>query len=264
MLLRNPFGKALRDGRRGLFGWALAIGAIAVMYTAFFPSMSNPAMTAALKNYPDSIKKVFAMQDLTSPQGYLGTYIFGLLVPVLLAVFGIVAGSRAIAGDEESGTLDLVLAHPVSRPRLLLSRLAALVVQVLVICALVYLLLLALAAPTKTTVGAGYLAAAVAQLALFGICFAALTLGIGAATGRRSAAIATGTGVAVVGYFANNLAPQVHGLEWARYVSPFYYLGANHPLVNGLSPAYCAALFSAAVVLGAAGLALFRRRDIAV
>jgi ABC-2 type transport system permease protein len=264
MLLRNPFGKALRDGRRGFFGWALAIGAIAVMYTAFYPSVSNPAMTAALKNYPEAVKKAFGMQDLTTPQGFLGTYIFGLLVPVLLAVFGIVSGSRAIAGDEESGTLDLVLAHPVSRPRLLLSRLAALVVQVLAVCALVYVLLLALAAPTKTTVGAGFLAAAVVQLALFGIFFAAMTLSVGAATGRRSAAIAAGTGVAVVGYFANNLAPQVHGLEWARYVSPFYYLGANQPLYHGVSLGYSVALLGAAAVLAGTGLALFRTRDIAV
>jgi ABC-2 type transport system permease protein len=264
MLLRDPFGKALRDGRRGLSGWAVAIGAVAVMYSAFYPSISNPAMAAALKNYPDALKKTFGMQDLTTPQGYLGTYIFGLLVPVLLAVFGIVAGSRAVAGDEESGTLDLVLAHPVSRPRLLLSRLAALVVQVLVVCALVYVLLLVLAAPTKTTVGAGYLGAAVTQLAFFGICFVALTLAVGAATGRRSAAIAAGTGVAVVGYFANNLAPQVRGLEWARYVSPFYYLTGNQPLYHGLSLGYCAVLLGAAAVLAAAGLALFRTRDVAV
>ena len=264
MLLRDPFGKALRDGRRGLFGWALAIGGIAAMYTSFFPSISNPSMAAAIRNYPEALKKTFAIQDLSTPQGYLGSYVFGLLVPVLLAVFMIVNGAKAVAGDEESGTLDLVLAHPVSRPRLLLSRFAALVTQVLAVCAVVYLALLALAGPTKTAVGAGHLAAATAQLALFGICFGALTLGVGAATGRRAAAISVGTGVAVLGYFANNLAPQVRGLEWARYLSPFYYLSGNHPLANGLSLAYCAVLIGAAAVLAAGGLAAFRARDLAV
>jgi ABC-2 type transport system permease protein len=264
-MLANPYLKALRDGRRGLFGWALTIGGIAALYTMFFPSVSNPAMAAALKNYPDAMKKALNMEDLTSPQGYLGSYVFGLLVPILLAVFGIIMGSRAVAGDEESGTLDVVLAHPVGRPRLLLDRFAALVTQVVAICVAVYVLLLAISGPAKiSAVGPGYLAAATFQLALFGTCVAALTLAVGAATGRRAAAIAAGTAVAVLGYFANNLAPQVHGLEWVRYLSPFFYFSGNKPLVNGVDLGHAGVLAAVAVLLVAAGLALFRRRDLAV
>jgi ABC-2 type transport system permease protein len=264
-MLANPYLKALRDARRSLLGWALTIGGIAVLYTMFYPSVNNPSMAAALKNYPEAMKKAFNIEDLTSPQGYLGSYVFGLLVPILLAVFMIVMGSRAIAGDEESGTLDLVLAHPVSRPRLLLDRFAALVTQVLVVCAVVYLLLLAISGPAKiSSVGPGYLAAATVQLALFGICVGALTLSVGAATGKRAAAIGAGVAVAVLGYFANNLAPQVKGLEWVRYLSPFFYFSGNKPLVNGVDLGYAGVLLGAAVVFVAAGLALFRRRDLAV
>jgi ABC-2 type transport system permease protein len=264
-MLANPFTKALWDARRGLLGWAVAIGGVAMLYTAFFPSVSNPSMAAALRNYPEALKKAFNLEDIVSPAGYLGSYVYGLLVPVLLAVFMIVAGSRAIAGDEEAGMLDLVLAHPVSRPRLLLARLAALVTQVLLVCAVVFLLLLAISGPTKVSpVGAGHLAAATVQLALFGILFAALTLAVGAATGRRSAAIGVGTVVAVLGYFANNLAPQVPALAWTRRLSPFsYYLGGK-PLVNGLDLADCAVLLAVAVGFAALGLAAFRRRDLAV
>jgi ABC-2 type transport system permease protein len=129
----------------------------------------------------------------------------------------------------------------------------------------VYLVLLAMSGPAKTSaVGPGYLAAATVQLALFGICVAALTLGVGAATGRRAIAIGAGTAAAVLGYFGNNLAPQVHGLEWVRYLSPFFYYSGNKPLVNGVDPGYSAVLLGAAVLLVAAGLALFRRRDLAV
>jgi ABC-2 type transport system permease protein len=264
-MLRNPFTKALWDARRSLIGWAIAIGGVALLYTSYYPSVSQPSMVEALKSYPEGLKKAFNMQDVSSPAGYLGSSVYGLLVPVLLAVFLIVAGSRAVAGDEESGTLDLVLAHPVSRPRLLLSRLAALVTEVLVIAALVYLLILAVAGPAKvSSIGLGRLAAASAQLAAFGICVGALTLGVGAATGRRAAAVGAGTVVAVLGYFANNLAPSVHGLAWAQRLSPFYYYLHGQPLVNGLQPVDCLILLGAATVFTAAGLAAFRRRDIAV
>jgi beta-exotoxin I transport system permease protein len=264
-MLRNPFTKALWDSRRAILGWGLGIGWVAVMYTAFYPSISKPAFANAMQNYPDALKKAFNLEDMTSPAGYLGSYVFGLLVPVLLAVFMIIFGSRAIAGDEEAGTLDLILAHPVSRPRLLLSRLAGLVTAVLVVSAVVFLLLFAVAGPTKTSsVGVPHLAAMTVQLALFGILFGALALAVGAATGRRAAAIGAAVVVLVFGYFGNNLAPQVHGLGWAQRLSPFYWYLDGKPLVNGLDLAGCALLLGVAVVLVAVGLVRFRQRDLAV
>ena len=45
------------------------------------------------------------------------------MVPLLLLVAAIGAGARAIAGEEERGTLDLLLSTPVSRRRLALEKL---------------------------------------------------------------------------------------------------------------------------------------------
>ena len=264
-MLRDPFTKALWDYRRAILGWGLGIGLVAVMYTSFYPSISKPAFANALQNYPEALKKALGMQDIVSPAGYLGSYVFGLLVPVLMAVFMIIFGSRAVAGDEEAGTLDLILAHPLSRPRLLLSRLAGLVTAVLFVSAVVFLLLLAIAGPTRTSsVGAGHLAAMTVQLALFGVLFGALSLAVGAATGRRAVAIGAAVVVLVFGYFGNNLAPQVHGLGWAQRLSPFYWYLSGKPLVNGLDLAGCAIMLGVAVVCAAAGLVRFRQRDTAV
>jgi ABC-2 type transport system permease protein len=265
MLLRNPYLKALRDGRRGLIGWAVAIGAVALLYSVYYPAVSQPAMANAIKAYPETLKNAFGMQDLATPAGYLESTIFGLLVPVLVAVYTIVTGSRTVAGDEESGVLDLVLAHPVGRTRLLLARLGALWTGVVVISAVVLVLVYAVSGPAKlSSIGFGHLAAAAVQLALFGTCIGTLTLGVGAATGRRSSAIATGTVVAVLGYFANNLGPQVHALAWTQRLSPFYYDLAGKPLVNGLQVADGAVLLGAALVFAVLAAVAFDRRDIAV
>jgi ABC-2 type transport system permease protein len=124
---------------------------------------------------------------------------------------------------------------------------------------------LAISGPAKLgAVGPARLAAATLQLALLAICFGALTMAVGAATGRRSAAIGTGAVVAVLAYFGNNLAPQVSGLHWVQRLSPFYYSSGHLPLVHGLNLGDCAVLLGIAVVLSAAGLAAFTRRDIAV
>jgi ABC-2 type transport system permease protein len=265
MLLANPFTKALRDGRRAVLGWAIGVGAVALMYAAFYPSISKPDVAQALENYPDSVKRAFNLNDITSPAGYLGSYVFGLLVPVLLVVFTVITGSRVVAGDEEAGVLDLVLAHPVSRTRLVLSRFGALAVQVALICAAAYLLLLAISEPAKlSSVGAGHLAAATAQLVLFGLFFASLATAVGAATGRRMVAVAVTVVVAVAGYFGNNLAPQVAGLHWAQKVSPFHWYLAGEPLRHGLQLGWCALLLGITAVLTMAAAAAFNRRDVAV
>ena len=59
--------------------------------------------------------------DYVSGAGYLGSELFSFMVPLLLLVAAIGAGARAIAGEEERGTLDLLLANPLSRA-LLVSR----------------------------------------------------------------------------------------------------------------------------------------------
>ena len=46
---------------------------------------------------------------MTTPAGYLQSVVFGVLVTVLVVLYVVIAGVRAIAGDEESGMLALLL-----------------------------------------------------------------------------------------------------------------------------------------------------------
>lgn len=46
---------------------------------------------------------------LTSAAGYLHARLFSTILPVVLLVFGIGLGTRALAGAEEDGTLELTL-----------------------------------------------------------------------------------------------------------------------------------------------------------
>lgn len=260
----DPFTKALWDARRSVLGWAVAIGGVTVLYAAFYPQISTPSFAEAMKSYPEGLKRAFNIQDITTASGYLGSYVFGLLTPVLLAIFMVIMGSRAVAGDEEAGFLDLPLAHPVGRLRLALSRLAALCVIVLGVCAVVCLALLAIAKPAKIdSVGAGHLLAASTHLAAFGIFFGALAVAVGAATGRRGAAVGVGTAIAVLGYFANNLATQVPALSWAQRLSPFYWYARGTPLVHGFRSGDVLLLLGTAAVFTTLGLLRFCHRDLA-
>jgi ABC-2 type transport system permease protein len=189
VLLRNPFTKFLWDARRSLPGWTVAIVAVALMYAAFWPTMNSPEMASALKAYPPEVLDALNAGDLTTPQGYLGGAVYGLLVPLLVAVFMITMGARSVAGDEEAGTLDLVLAHPVSRRGLALQRLAGMLTSMAATAVVVFAVMVALRTPFELDGVAlrGFVAINL-QLALFGMLFGALAFAIGAAIGTRTAA----------------------------------------------------------------------------
>ncbi|MFY1687079.1 ABC transporter permease subunit [Plantactinospora sp. WMMB782] len=265
MLARNPFGKALVDARRPLLGWTVAIVAVAAMYAAFWPTMQAPQMQEALAAYPEGLLEAFNYSDLTSAAGYLGSAVYGLLVPLLVTVFAIATGTRTVAGDEEAGTLDLVLAHPVGRVRLALHRFAALLVGLAVIAVLLWLAMLALSGPAEFDgVGAGDLAAVNLQLALLGTTFGALAYAVGAATGRRAVALGVSAGVAVLAYLANSVLPQVEGWQWGAELSPFHWYLGGQPLVHGVQAGGALLLLGTSAVLVILGTWAFSRRDVAV
>ncbi|HWD45029.1 MAG TPA: ABC transporter permease subunit [Actinomycetota bacterium] len=264
-MLRNVFTKTLWDARRSLLGWALAISAVAAMYAAFWPTVNTPEMQQALGNYPEGVLEALNYDDLTSPAGYLASSVYGLLIPLLVAVFAIGYGTRAVADDEEAGTLDLLLAHPVSRTRLALQRFAALAAALVLVGAVLWLAMLAIAGPAELAgVSAAEFAAATAQLVLFGACLGALALAIGAATGRKALALGGSAGVAVLAYLANGVFPQLEGLEWTREVSPWHWYLGGEPLKNGLQAGDALLLLAVTAVLVAVGTWRFNRRDVAV
>ena len=263
MLLRNVFTKGIWDARRSLPGWTAAITAVALMYAAFWPTMRSPQMAEAMAAYPQDVLDAFNYTDLTSPAGYLGGAVYGLLVPLLVAVFMIAAGARSVAGDENAGTLDLVLAHPVSRPRLALQRLAGALTGMALVAVVLAVALTALRIPFELgDVPLRGLLAINVQLALFGAMFGTLAFAVGAASGSRSLALGASAGLAVVSYLANSVFPQVSALGWTRTISPFHWYLGGSPLTEGLQWPGIAALLLTTAALAALGTYLFTRRDL--
>jgi ABC-2 type transport system permease protein len=169
-----------------------------------------------------------------------------------------------VAGDEEAGTLDLVLAHPVGRVKLALQRFAAVAVELGLACLVLFAAMVAMTGPFGFDgISAAEFAATHLQLALFGLCFGALAFAIGAATGSRTLALWGSAAVALLAYVAKALLPQVPGLGWARDLSPFQWFIGGDPLTNGLQVGGCLLLLGTSAVLLAVGTAAFTRRDLA-
>ena len=264
-MLRSVFSKFLRDHRRSVVGWSIAVAAVGVLYAGFYPSMNNPDMAAAMEAFPEGLIEALGMADIASPAGYLGSTTYGILGPVLMIIFAGTLGFRAIVGDEEDGRLDVLLAHPVPRSSVVLQRAAALGVAVLLAGLVLFAAMVAASGPAQfEDLGVGNLAAATTQLVLLALVFGALALAIGGLTGSPALTWGVVGLVAVLSYVANSLGRAVDGLAWSRNLSAFHYYADGEPLRNGLQVGDSIVLLAAAALLVIAAVIGFGRRDVAV
>lgn len=257
----------LRDRRRSLFGWSLGIAGMILLSTGFYPSIKNqPSFDEVLANLPDTFQAMIGAQAriaFTSPPGYLHGRLFSNLLPMLLVIFGVALGARAIGGSEDDGTLELLLANPVTRGRVVLERYAAVVGLLVAVSIVMTVVLLATAAPFGLLDGVspGRLVEACVAATCLALLHASIAFAVGCIVGTRSASIATGATVAVAGYllFGLVVADVLAGL---RFLSPWWWYLSRNIIAGGLPPEAVAAPIGLSLIVVTAGAWRFQHRDL--
>ena len=265
-MLRNAFLKTLRDARRAIGWWSIGLVAMTALMVAVYPSVrDNPDLNKMVDDYPDAFKAFFGLGenvDYTSAIGYLNSEMFSFMVPLLLLIAAVGAGARATAGEEEGGTLDLLLANPISRRRLVLDKLAALAAELALLGLVLWLSLVVSVEAIGMDVSVAHLAAATGAAALFAFVYGAVALLLGAATGRRAVATGITAAGAVAAYLLSSLAELVEPLKPLRVASPFYHYAAGDSLRTGLAAEHTAFLLLIAAAACISAVIAFERRDI--
>lgn len=262
--LHSVFERAFDEQRRALVGWAAGLGGLGLVMLGMYPSVrGNRSFAKLLEAYPQALRTLFGLADYTSGPGYLRAEIFSLTGPLLFVIFAILWGTDLTAGEEERRTVDILLANPVSRARVVVEKWAAMVVGVLVTAASLGLVLVLIGPAVKLHVGLVALSAAIVSTALLAVLFGSLGLAVGAATGHRGLARGVTALAAVAAYLLSSLPELVSWLRPARPLSPWYHALGVDPIATGYRPLHLLVLLGmTAVCLGVAA-ASFDRRDLA-
>jgi len=266
-VLRNVFLKSLRDLRRSFAWWTVGLAGYVALIASVYPTVrDNPDLEKLVESYPEALKAFVAFGgqfDFTSAAGYLGSELFSFMMPALFLVAAVGHGAGTLAGEEERGTIDLLLSSPLSRTRVALEKLAAMCVELAALGVVLWLALWVGARAFSMEVSVAHLASATALLVVLALAYGAIAFMVAAATGRKTLAIGLTVALAVGAYLVNSLASLVEVLEPFQKATPFYHYAVADPLRQGLDPWHTLFLIAVGAVAAAGGVLLFDRRDLA-
>lgn len=234
----------------------LAMGLMmGVVYAAIEPRVAD--LGDAL---PSELLALFGGGDMSTPEGFYQIEVFGLVTPIALMVATISVAARALAGEEESRTIGLLLANPVSRSRVLAEKAITMVAFGVVVGVVTFAGVAAGVLLAGVELSISGLAATCALATLIGLLFGALSLLVGAATGRVGLAISVPVAAALVLHTMNALASLND--SWWGVLTPFHYYLGSDPLATGWSLLNAAVLAVATLALIAVAFPAFGRRDL--
>lgn len=260
-MLRSIFLKTIRDQRWSLLIWsALVVLILLASYAAFAQFDAgqlvvlarNPALT--FFNDPVAVDTV----------GGFVTFRHGFFFSLALGIFAVLFGGRLLRGEEERGSLDLLLATPHSRAAVLREKALASAVIVLVLGAAVAVGALAGEASLGGPVGVGGALLAGLNLSLLLFFYAMLALFIAQYTRASGAAAGFAGGLYALFFILDGTARVYPGAAWVRYLSPNYYYGRSKPLIPdyGANVGAMALLLALGLLLLAGSAVIFAGRDI--
>jgi ABC-2 type transport system permease protein len=255
--------RALRDRRRGLLAWSAGLAVYVMLQSSVYPTVRDSAFQRAIDSYPKELKAFFggsASFDSLHRRGYLNVECSRSCCR-RCSRCAIGFGAATIAGEQASGTLDL-LAYPVTRTRVAMEKLGALTAGVLLLAAVVAVTMLLAGVVIGFDIGVVDVLVACGGTATVAILCGAATMLVGVLTGSRTVAVGTVAALFAASYLAVGLAGLVSWLEPVRYLSMLWYANGSAPVMHGLPVGDAAVLLVVTVVVAAATVVAFRARNL--
>lgn len=265
----NLLRRTIADKRVSLLVYAAGVAIYALFVLAIWPSLKSNLSTLnqLWQSYPETLRKAFGGADMqfATFDGFVSVEYFSQMWPIIMTAFSVSIASGAIAGEIEKGTMELLLAQPVSRRGVLVTRHFFFELGLVFLIAASVLPFM-LGAPL---VGGDLIYEGIAAMSLpafmFFTALGSMTFMFSAIFSSRGRAIFVSLGIIIFCYALDILAKindtisNVHFLSFFYYWNPYRYL-------HGPDWAWRDILVLAAIslVTTAAAVIWFERRDIAV
>jgi ABC-2 type transport system permease protein len=258
------FNAALHQRRSALLWFSVGL----VSYSAFV-GWYYPMMAEGTAEYMNSLpKELIALMagsavDMTTFGGYAATEYLGFMWVLIIASAAIIFATKCLSGEIASGTMELALAQPVPRRKLVVVRFGAMLVYLAILMVATVLPLYAGAVWQDIEVDTGNLLLLSGAGFLLALAIGAVTMAISAVSrdsGRPAGIVGGALGAMWLLLFLSG------NVEWAEKlnaVNLFHYWAPAEIINEGVVHASAWWYYGVVAVVGVvAAVALFSRRDV--
>lgn len=256
----------LRFRRNAIIGWSIGLSLLPAMYVSFYPQFASELddMQAILDL---DIYKAMGMSFGTFEDWLASTVIN--IVPILLAIYAVIDGTGTLAGEEDDGKLELIVALPIPRWQIVtvksIAHGVALFLILLIVAISTTFVFLAIKSQVETTLGAGDVIWSLLYAWPLVMAFGMISLFLGAFSPRRRTGALIATVIVAFSYFGSNLAGQIAALDSLQPLFLFYYYDSTAALFEtGPQAGDALMLLGVALVAFLLAVFFFQRRDLTV
>lgn len=256
----------LRFRRNAIIGWGIGLCFFPIVYVGLYPDFADQ-----MASFQEMMDLAF-YQAMGISMGGFEDYVASTvtnMIPLILCIYAVMNGTGTLAGEEDDGRLELIVALPIPRWQIVAVKAAAIGIALFLILAIVSagaaFTLVGIESQVETAVTPWGLFLGLLSAWPLVMAMAMISLFLGAFSPSRRIASMLATLIVVVSYFGSNLAGMLTSLENVQKLFLFYYFEASAgALVNGQQTGNVLVILAA--MLAAFGLAIFffQRRDLTV
>ncbi|MDU4696703.1 MAG: ABC transporter permease subunit [Paenibacillus sp.] len=249
----NMFIHEWKSLRKSAIVWTLAMIALAALYLSIYPSVASDAedFKKLLGSYPESVRAMLGI-DLDRIASILGLYSMVFSIIVLCgAIQAMNLGVSILTKESRERTADFLLVKPVSRAKIVSSKLVAAVLILIATNLVFYAAAFLIANGVKTEDFSAKLFMLI-HLTLFFVQLMFLAIGMASSVffAKLRSVLPLSLGVVFGLYLIGALLASGEDKELIRFISPFKYFEPSYVLAHaGYETPY---LIAAAVIIGVA------------
>lgn len=261
--------RTIRDRKFSILSYSLASVGFLWMYVALFPSIQKEAarMSELLKSYPEALMKAFNIQDLNfdTLEKFLAMEQMSFVWPILVIILAVSYAGGSLASEIEKGTIEILLAAPLSRLKIYFSRYFAGFIILIFFNALSFFSVMPLAEIYDIKyVFKNYLTLFI-MASLFSLAVFSISYFLSAIFSERSKVYVLAGGTLLLMYVLNVVALLKDNLKNLKYFSFFHYFDSSAVLIKNEVELTSVIVFCAVIfVFTVFGALWFNGRDIAV
>ncbi|WLR55888.1 ABC transporter permease subunit [Mesobacillus subterraneus] len=261
----NLFKREMKANRKSLIIWSIGVIFMVAAGMGKYASLegTGQSMNALMADMPKSMQAIMGTGslDLSTPIGYYG--VLFLYLAVMGAIHAAMLGSNIIAKEERDKTVEFLLVKPVSRTRMITSKLIAALVNILIFNIVTFTSSVGMV--QKYAEGenmTGDITLLMIGMFILQLIFLVIGSAIAASYKNAKKATSLSTGILLILFILSIAIDMNEKLDGLKFLTPFKYYDAKLVLLEGgFEPLYLAFSFLLLIGFTIVTFVFYRKRD---